>query len=268
MKAAYKQELVEVYSKKMEIDEKMKKKLKKAQSLDKKKEVVESFIQEREEDKVDIEGLSSIRQPYIRMSDYFNKIDDDIKSLYEKYNEFKLNKLYENINANEFTAEALQTEMDRYEKEIDEKKQLKIKQILKKNEKKEVMDKKINDLKLKISERKQEYNESDSIEDKKRIYNETVPLKFELFEIFRKNISIVNIESKTGDSVNKYSTTVIDYLPIKNNQKKLTGKSQMGEVEEKPVELGEVELKEVELGEVELGEVEPPSPEYKASENF
>ena len=261
MKAAYKQELTDAYSKKMTIDEKMKKKLKKAQSLDKKKEVAESFNQEREEDKVDIESLSSIRQPYIRMSDYFKKIDDDIKLLYEQYNEFKLNKLYENINSNEFTAESLQTEMDRYEKEIDTLKQLKIKQILKKNEKKEDLDKIITDLKLKISERKQEYNETETIEDKKQINIETVSLKLQLFEIFRKNISIVNIESKTGDSVNKYSTIVIDYMPIRNNQKKLTGKARMGEVEEKPVKLGEVELGEVELG-------EPPSPQYRPSEHF
>ena len=70
---AYKQELTEVYSKKSTIDEKMKKKLKKAQSLDKKKEVVESFKQEREEDKVDDDELSLIRKPYIRITDYLKK---------------------------------------------------------------------------------------------------------------------------------------------------------------------------------------------------
>ena len=262
---AYKQELTEVYSKKSTIDEKMKKKLKKAQSLDKKKEVFESFKQEREEDKVDDDELSLIRKPYIRITDYLKKIDDEIKLLYEQFNEFKLNILYENINTNVFNPEIIETEIKRFETDIESLKQLKIKQITKINSKKEDMDRIISDLKIKISERQKEYNETETIEDKKHIYVETVSLKLQLFEIFRKNMSIVNIESKSNDSVMKYSTIVIDYMPIKNNQKKMINDTDQGEIEQrkaKPVELGEVEL-----GEVELGEVGPPSPQYRPSEH-
>ena len=255
---AYKQELTEVYSKKSTIDEKMKKKLKKAQSLDKKKEVVESFKQEREEDKVDDDELGLIRKPYIRMEDYFKKIDDEIKLLYEQFNEFKLNILYENINTNVFNPEIIEAEIKRFEVDIDTLKQLKIKQISKINSKKEDLDKIISDLKIKIAERQQEYNESETIEDKKHIYVETVALKLQLFEIVRKNMSIVNIESKTNESSMKYSTIVIDYMPIKNNQKKMIDETEQREIEQR--ETGQLKEKPIELGEVELGEVGPPSP--------
>jgi hypothetical protein len=283
---AYKQELTEVYSKKSTIDEKMKKKLKKAQSLDKKKEVFESFKQEREEDKVDDDELSLIRKPYIRITDYLKQKDDQIKLLYEQFNEYKLNILYENINTN-VNPEIIESEIKRFEVEIEALNQLKIKQILKINSKKEDLDKIISDLKIKISERQQEYNETETIEDKKHIYVETVALKLQLFEIIRKNMSIVNIESKTNDSVMKYSTIVIDYMPIKNNQKKMIndgemeqGKAEQREIEEgkakqgkteqlkaNQVDLGEIDLGEVELSEADLGKVGPPSPQYRPSEH-
>ena len=277
---AYTQELIEVYSKKSAIDEKMKKKLKKAQSLDKKKEVFESFKQEREEDKVDEDEIGLLRKPYIRIVDYLKQIDDQIKLLYEQFNEFKLNILYENINTNVFNPEIIETEIKRFETDIEALNQLKIKQITKINSKKEDLDRIIKELKIKIFERQQEYNETETIEDKKHIYIETVALKLQLFEIFRKNISIVNIESKTNDSVTKFSTIVIDYMPVKNNQKKMINETEQGNVgqgnvgqgnerqgnlgqgNEKPLELGEIEL-----GEDELGTTEPPSPQYRPSEH-
>ena len=287
---AYTQELKEVYSKKSAIDEKMKKKLKKAQSLDKKKEVIESFKQEREEDKVDEDDVSLIRKPYIRVTEYLNQIDDKLKTLYEKYNEFKLNILYDQVpeysNLTETQSKDQQLkefdeDIKKFETDIEALKQLKIKQFTKINEKKEEIDQTIKELKLKIYERQQEYNETETIEDKKHIYVETVALKLQLFEIFRKNISVVNIESKTNDSVNKYSTLVIDYLPIKNNQKKMINDDLQGEVlqgevlqgeskskETKSVKLGNIDLGEVDLGEVELGNTSPPSPQYRPSEHL
>ena len=274
---AYKQELTHFYSKKSDIDEKMKKNLKKTKGLDEKKEVIESSKQDREEEQVDEEDLNLLRKHYIRMSDYLKQLDDKIAILYEKYNQFKLNILYENISPHEGQLK----DIEKFEADIEELKQLKIKTILKVNKKKEDMDELIKDFKIKISERQHEYNEAESIEEKKQIYTESVSLKLQLFEIFRENISIVHIDSKTDDIVSKYSTIVIDYTPVKKNQKKLTDKLQMGvKVDEnKPVKLGEVELDEEELGQVKLGEVEldedelgevkfSDSPEYKASNSF
>jgi hypothetical protein len=251
---AYKQELTHFYSKKSDIDEKMKKNLKKTKEVDKKKEVIESSKQDREEEQVDDEDLNLLRKHYVRMSDYLKQLDDKIAILYEKYNQFKLNILYENITAHEGQLKDIET----FERDIEELKQLKIKNILKANKKKEDMEELIKDFKIKISERQHEYNEAESIEEKKQIYTEAVSLKLQLFEIFRENISIINIESKTDDIVSKYSTIVIDYTPIKKNQKKLKDKLEMGLKvnEEKPVKLDEVELEEVELGEDELGEDE------------
>ena len=251
---AYKQELTHFYSKKSDIDEKMKKNLKKTKGLDEKKEVIESSKQDREEEKVDDEELNLLRKPYIRMSDYLKQLDDEIAILYEKYNQFKLNILYENITAHEGQLK----DIEKFETDIEELKKLKIKTILKINKKKEDMDELIKEFKIKISERQHEYNEAESIEEKKQIYTETVSLKLQLFEIFRENISIVNIESNEDDIVSKYSTLVIDYIPIKKNQKKIGDKLQMVE------EVGEEKPYEVDLGEVELRD----SPEYKASDSF
>ena len=292
---AYKNDLREFYSKKSAIDEQLKKKLKKYQSLDKKKEVIEKSKQQREEEEVDEDALITIRKPYIRMVDYLKQIDEQLKILYEQYNEFKLNILYDhantyNYNANmpeyshlkenqvkDFQVKEFDDITKKFEEDIDILKKLKTKHILKINKKKEVDEEVKKGLKMKISERQQEYNEADNIEEKKQIYLETVELKLQLFELFRENISIVNVESKTDELVYKYSTMVIDYTPIKNNQKKITDKLIIREEKEEPVELGEEELGDVELGQEELEQKdnseygygnEPHSPNYKASESF
>jgi hypothetical protein len=278
MKVSYKNDLKDFYLKKSVIDEKMKQKLKKAKSLDKKKEVIEKSKQDREEDKVDDDELNLLRKPFIRMSDYLKQIDDEIKLKYEQYNEFKLNILYEHVNIHdagvpENQLKKFDDKIKSFEEDIETLKQFKSQHILNINKKKEKIDTQIKDFKKKILERQQEYNETDDIEGKKRIYIEIVEHKKNLFEIFRKNISIVNIESKTNDSVNKYSTIVIDYTPIKNNQKKLINeKSEMddaglGEEELGEKELGVEELGVEELGVEELGETGPPSPQYRPSEH-
>ena len=306
MKVSYKNDLKEFYLKKSVIDEKMKHKLKKAKSLDKKREVIEKSKQEREEDKVDDDELNLLRKPFIRMTDYLKQIDDEIKLKYEQYNEFKLNVLYEHVNIYNYNANAndyshlpenqlkdaqlreFDDKIKSFEEDIETLKEFKSQHILSINKKKEKIDTQIKDLKKKILERQQEYNETEDIEGKKRIYIELVEHKKNLFKIFRKNISIVNIESKTNDSVNKYFTIVIDYTPIKNNQTKLInekskmddaglgedklGEEELGEVklgdEELGVEeLGEEELGVEELGVEELGKTSPPSPQYRPSEH-
>jgi hypothetical protein len=176
-----------------------------------------------------------------------------MKTVYEEYNDFKLEILYEHTNSGEFQLK----EIEQYEARIEGLKQLKLKHILKISKKSDQVNEVINDIKIKISERQQEYNETDDIEEKKKIYTETLELKLQIFELIRENISIVNIESTTGDSVNKYSTLVIDYTPIKHNQKKIIKEGQE-QAQEQGEAQGEVEVVDKPLlGEVVLDDVEP-----------
>uniref|UniRef100_A0A6C0JPH5 Uncharacterized protein n=1 Tax=viral metagenome TaxID=1070528 RepID=A0A6C0JPH5_9ZZZZ len=247
MKASYRNDLKEFYSKKSAIDEKMKQKLKKATNVEKKKEVIEHSKQQLQEDEVDEDDLKLLRQPFIRMVDYLKQLDDELKIVYERYNEFKLNILYEHTNSSETQLK----EIEEYEAHIEGLKQLKLKYLLKITKKNDDINEVIKDIKIKISERQQEYNDSDDIEEKKKIYTETLELKLQIFELIRENISIVNIESNTNDVVSKYSTLVIDYTPIKHNQKKLIKEGQVEVVGENPL-LGNVEGEKPLLGDVEV----------------
>ena len=188
----------------------------------------------QEEDSIDEENLNLLREPYIRISEYIKQLNDELKLTYEKYNEFKLNILYEHVN----TTESQLTELKDYETKIEDLNKSKTKYILKNNKKTEDTLEVIKTLKLNISERQHEYNISEDIEETKTIYTETNSLKTELFEIFRKNISIIDVESVVGDTVNKYSTIYIDYSPIKRNQKKIKTEKV---VETKPVEFNILE---------------------------
>ncbi len=213
----YQKELNRYYSKKSAMDKQLKTKLKNTQGLDKKKDIIELSKKQRQEDNIDDENLNLLREPYIRTSEYIKQLDDELKVTYEKRNEYELNMFYEIIP----TTEGQLQELKKYDTKIEELKKLKTKYILKKNSKKEKSNDVINQTKLIISEGQHEYSESDDIEEKKRIYTETLDMKFSLFAVYKENISIIHVESLEKDAVNKYSTINIDYTPIKKNQKKI-----------------------------------------------
>lgn len=213
----YQKRLNEYYSKKSAMDKQLKIKLKNTQGLDKKKDVIELSKKQREEDNIDDENLNLLREQYIRTIEYNKQIDDELKLIYEKRNEYELNMLYDIIP----TTESQLQELKKYDTRIEELNQIKTKYILKKNSKKEKLNYNISESKLIISEGQVGYNKSEDIEDKKKIYTETSDYKFSLFEIFKNNTSIINVESVEKDVVNKYFTIYIDYLPIKRNQTKI-----------------------------------------------
>jgi hypothetical protein len=217
MMIEYQKELNRYYSKKSAMDKQLKTKLKNTQGLDKKKDIIELSKKQRQEDNIDDENLNLLREPYIRTSEYIKQLDDELKVTYEKRNEYELNMFYEIIP----TTEGQLQELKKYDTKIEELKKLKTKYILKKNSKKEKSNDVINQTKLIISEGQHEYSESDDIEEKKRIYTETLDMKFSLFAVYKENISIIHVESLEKDAVNKYSTINIDYTPIKKNQKKI-----------------------------------------------
>ena len=156
------------------------------------------------------EKYSLVKGNYMRDIDYLKEIDNMIIIKSKEFNTYKLEVLYDFEEMNQQTYDA-------FEKEITALKQKRDKQII--NNKKKIIERtdRINQTKNEIKGIMEQMNSAETIEEKKAFYSEIITYKKEIFETTEKYLEIIPIIT---DSY-KYSTLIIDYNPIQENEKNL-----------------------------------------------
>ena len=153
---------------------------------------------------------SLIKGNYMRDIDYLKELDNTILLKTKEFNNYKLEVLYDFEEMN-------QQIYDTYEKEINELKQKRDRHII--QNKKKIMERneKINQIKSEIKIVVDQMNAAETLEEKKVFYSEWINYKKEIFEITQKYLEIIPVISDNYT----FSTLVIDYNPIKENEKNL-----------------------------------------------
>ena len=153
---------------------------------------------------------SLIKGNYMRDIDYLKELDNTILLKTKEFNNYKLEVLYDFEEMN-------QQIYDTYEKEINELKQKRDRHII--QNKKKIMERneKINQIKNEIKLVVDQMNAAETLEEKKVFYSEWINYKKEIFEITQKYLEIIPVISDNYT----FSTLVIDYNPIKENEKNL-----------------------------------------------
>jgi hypothetical protein len=166
---------------------------------------------------------------------YIQRLNDEITSKYNEFNQYKLDVLYDFEIMDQSKYDALETEIKALKQTRDDF-------IIK--QKRMVTDEttKIDSIKLQIKERVEEFAES-SKEEQKELYTQIITLKKDMFEIIKPTLSVVTIRPNTqifDDMANvEFVTLVTDYIPIHNNEQNIANKDiEVGsEVELSPEEL-------------------------------
>jgi hypothetical protein len=153
---------------------------------------------------------SLIKGNYMRDIDYLKELDNTILLKTKEFNNYKLEVLYDFEEMN-------QQIYDTYEKEINELKQKRDRHII--QNKKKIMERneKINQIKNEIKLVVDQMNAAETLEEKKVFYSELIHYKKEIFEITQKYLEIIPVISDNYT----FSTLIIDYNPIKENEKNL-----------------------------------------------
>lgn len=153
---------------------------------------------------------SLLKGNFMRDIDYIKELENKILIKTKEFNTYKLEVLYDFEEMN-------QQVYDTYEKEIGELTQKKDKiiignkkLIIKRNEK-------INQIKNEIKNSIEQMNNADTLAEKKVFYTEIITYKKEIFDITKQYLEIVPVMSENS----KLSTLIIDYNPIKENEKNL-----------------------------------------------
>jgi hypothetical protein len=176
-----------------------------------------------------------IREKKISNSAYIQRLNDEISSKYNYFNQYKLDVLYDFELMDQTKYDELETEINVLKKTRDDF-IIKQKRILTDETTK------IDSIKLQIKERVEEFAES-SREEQKELYTQIITLKKDMFEIIKPKLSVVTIRPNTqifDDMSNvEFITLVTDYIPIHNNEQKIANKDvEVGsEVELSPEEL-------------------------------
>ena len=146
----------------------------------------------------------------MRDIDYLKELDNTILLKTKEFNNYKLEVLYDFEEMN-------QQIYDTYEKEINELKQKRDRHII--QNKKKIMERneKINQIKNEIKLVVDQMNAAETLEEKKVFYSELIHYKKEIFEITQKYLEIIPVISDNYT----FSTLIIDYNPIKENEKNL-----------------------------------------------
>jgi hypothetical protein len=156
------------------------------------------------------EKYALVKGNYMRDIDYLKQLENTILLRTKEFNTYKLEVLYDFEEMNQDTYDA-------YEKEINDLKQKRDRAII--QNKKKIMERneRINQIKNEIKNVMIQMNDADTIDEKKILYKEIIQYKKEIFEITEKYLEIIPVIT---DSYN-YSTLIIDYNPIKENEKDL-----------------------------------------------
>lgn len=203
---AYKRELSHFYSNKKQQDNKLKRVLA-DKSFEEKKEIIAEY---RETTKLD-KGMYSIdehqfeRKRYVRDIIHLELLKEDIKDTYLAFNKYKYDALYDLIEVDE-------ARFDQYELEIAELKQNRDKIIIKKAAKLEEIAAFNDEIDFNIRQLVDAFRAAEK-EDRKKIYMDIILLKKTKFDRIEPHLSMLKIED--------VNTLVVDYLPIRNNEKKI-----------------------------------------------
>ena len=156
------------------------------------------------------EKYALVKGNYMRDIDYLKQLENTILLRTKEFNTYKLDVLYDFEEMNQDTYDA-------YEKEINDLKQKRDRAII--QNKKKIMERneRINQIKNEIKNVMIQMNDADTMDEKKILYKEIIQYKKEIFEITEKYLEIIPVIT---DSYN-YSTLIIDYNPIKENEKDL-----------------------------------------------
>ena len=146
------------------------------------------------------EKYALVKGNYMRDIDYLKQLENTILLKTKEFNTYKLEVLY-----------------DVYETEINDLKQRKDRVIIQNKKKIIERNERINQIKNEIKNVMIQMNDADTINEKKVFYTEIIHYKKEIFEITSKYLEIIPVIT---DSYN-YSTLIIDYNPIKENEKDL-----------------------------------------------
>ena len=179
------------------------------------------------------DDYNAIREKKTSNNDYVQRLNDEITKKYNEFNQYKLDVLYDFEMMDQSKYDALENEIKSLKKTRDDF-------IIK--QKKILIDetKIIDGIKLQIKERLEEFAES-SKEEQKELYTQIITLKKDIFDILKPKLSIVTIvpNSKIFDDMSnvEFVTLVTDYLPIHNNEQKISNTEIGSEVEVIPEEL-------------------------------
>ena len=157
-----------------------------------------------------LEKYSLVKGNYMRDIDYLKELDNTILLKTKEFNNYKLEVLYDFEEMN-------QQIYDTYEKEINELKQKRDRDILQNKKKIMKRNEKINQIKNEIKLVLDQMNTAETLQEKKVFYSELINYKKEIFEITQKYLEIIPVVSDNYT----FSTLVIDYNPIRENEKNL-----------------------------------------------
>ena len=156
------------------------------------------------------EKYALVKGNYMRDIDYLKQLENTILLKTKEFNTYKLEVLYDFEEMNKQL-------YDVYETEINDLKQRKDRVIIQNKKKIIERNERINQIKNEIKNVMIQMNDADTINEKKVFYTEIIHYKKEIFEITSKYLEIIPVIT---DSYN-YSTLIIDYNPIKENEKDL-----------------------------------------------
>jgi hypothetical protein len=222
------------FSKKNTFDKKVFRQLKRFNTKEEKQVYLDEINIEQRNLHITEDDYNLIRQKKISNTLYIQKLNDEITSKYNEFNQYKLDVLYDFELMDQSKYDALDLEIKKLKKVRDDF-------IIKQKKKLEDENKTIDGIKLQIKERLDDYIES-SKEEQKELYTQIITLKKDIFEILKPKLSMVAITPNTllFDNNVEYITLVTDYLPVHNNEQpiKATGSaSESASVEIIPEEL-------------------------------
>jgi hypothetical protein len=221
------------FNKKKTFEKKVFRQLKRFNTKEEKKTYLDEATIEQNELHITEDDYNVIRQKKTSNTVYVQRLNNVITIKYNEFNQYKLDILYDFELMDQSKYDALELEINTLKKTRDDF-------IIKQKKKLEDEHKKIEDIKLHIKERMDEYAES-SKEEQKEIYTQLINLKKDIFEILKPKLSMVTIipNSQIFDDIRsvEYITLVTDYLPIHDNEQPLKNKESEAEVELIPEEL-------------------------------
>jgi hypothetical protein len=223
------------FNKKNTFEKKVFRQLKRFNTKEEKKTYLDDANIEKLELHITEDDYNNIRQKKVSNAVYIQKLNDEITAKYNEFNQYKLDVLYDFELMDQTKYDSLETEIKGLKKTRDDF-------IIKQKQMIVEETKLIDTIKLQIKERLDEFSES-SKEEQIELYTQIINLKKNIFEFLKPKLSMVSIIPNTqifDDMVNvEFITLVTDYLPIHNNEQKIT--------ETKESELEEVELTPEEL---------------------
>jgi hypothetical protein len=199
------------FSKKNTFDKKVFRQLKRFNTKEEKQVYLDEINIEQQNLHITEDDYNLIRQKKISNTLYIQKLNDEITSKYNEFNQYKLDVLYDFELMDQPKYDALELEINKLKKFRDDF-------IIKQKKRLEDENKTIDGIKLQIKERLDEYIES-SKEEQKELYTQIITLKKDIFEILKPKLSMVSIIPNALFDINvEYITLVTDYLPVHNNE--------------------------------------------------